>query len=78
MSEPNTLQEMCSCGRRPVAEGHTTCFRCHVLGVGYSFHGGVRDGRKNWNESVGAWKAENLGERINDPNIQPADRGCWT
>lgn len=28
------------CEKRRIAEGHSTCYPCHIRGIGFSFHGG--------------------------------------
>lgn len=49
------------CHTKPAESGHDTCFRCRVMGVGFSFHGGVRHGRSGWNDSVRAHLEEHTG-----------------
>lgn len=53
---------ICSdCGNKPAEEGRTTCFRCRIAGVGFSFRGGAIIGRKGWNTTKTEWLSEHVG-----------------
>jgi hypothetical protein len=53
---------LCSdCGEKPAQEGRSTCFRCRVSGVGFSFRGGAVIGRKGWNTTKTEWLSEHIG-----------------
>jgi len=65
------------CGTKPAQEGYTTCFRCRVVGVGFSFRGGAVIGRGGWNTTKSEWLAEHVGsgsekELAKNPNIERA------
>ena len=42
-------------------DGSDECFRHRVLGVGFTYSGGARGGRKNWNVSKTEHMIEHLG-----------------
>lgn len=48
------------CGAKPAQEGHSTCFRCRVLGVGFSFRGGAVVGRNGFHTTKQDWLREHL------------------
>ena len=62
------------CGEKPAQEGRTTCFRCRVSGVGFSFRGGAIVGRKGWNTTKSEWLQEHVGgterELAKNPNVE--------
>jgi hypothetical protein len=49
------------CGEKPAQEGRTTCFRCRVSGVGFSFRGGAVVGRNGWNMTKREFLTEHTG-----------------
>ena len=65
------------CGAKPAQEGRSTCFRCRVSGVGFSFRGGAVIGRNGWNTSKNQWLAEHMGadsekELLKNKNVERA------
>lgn len=62
------------CGEKPTQEGRSTCFRCRVSGVGFSFRGGAIVGRKGWNTTKTEWLSEHVGgtekELAKNPNVE--------
>ena len=55
-----TCQE---CGTKDAEDSSTTCFRCRVSSVGFTFTGGGGYGRANFNERT---NAEYLNENVGD------------
>jgi len=66
-----------TCGVKPAEEGRKECFRCRVSTIGINFVGGGGYGRKTFHDRT---TSEYINEFVpkNNPNIAPADRGCWT
>lgn len=53
---------ICSnCGSEHDRDGRDLCFRCHVQGIRFSFHGSAQQGRKGWNRTANEWRMENFG-----------------
>ncbi len=71
-----------TCGSEHDATHRQECFACHVKGIGFGFRGGVRAGRKNWNETANEWKLENFGtssdKELAAKGIVPASDYSWT
>lgn len=51
---------LCACGNI-AREGRQECFRCHVRGIGFTFHGSANPGRSGWNRTATEWKLEHFG-----------------
>ena len=49
------------CEKRRVAEGHETCYPCHVRGVGFSLRGPV----------AGGWHGPTIRERQREAMLNP-------
>jgi hypothetical protein len=61
------------CEKRRIAEGHNTCYPCHIQGVGFTFRGGgFQAGRRNFSARTNAeFVAEHVGDVKGNPNIEP-------
>lgn len=56
---------MCpECARRRIAEGHDTCYPCHIRSVGFTFTGGGMYGQD-------AFHSATIGERIREAQSHP-------
>jgi len=53
------------CEKRRVAEGHDTCYPCHVRGVSFTYRSAVAG---QWN---GQTMAERQREAMSNPNVEP-------
>jgi hypothetical protein len=40
------------CERRRIAEGHDTCYPCHIRGIGFTFRGSGTYGRSTFHNST--------------------------
>ena len=60
------------CEKRRIAEGHNTCYPCHIRGIGFTFRGGGHlYGRKNFSARTNAeFLNEHVGEVRGNPNIE--------
>jgi len=69
-----------TCGVKDAEPGSDECFHCRVSSVGFTWRGGGKDGgRHDFHDRTNAeFIAEHVGDVKNNPNIAPADRGCWT
>ena len=38
------------------------CFRCHINGITFLWHGGAKHGHANWHTSKWDWLKENIGD----------------
>ena len=63
------------CERRRIANGHTTCYPCHLRGIGFTYRGGGHNwGRQNFKDRTNAeWVNEHVGDVKGNPNIERAD-----
>lgn len=52
------------CEKRRIAEGHKTCYPCHIRGIGFTFTGGGMYGR-------GAFHSATIGERVREARSNP-------
>ena len=61
------------CEKRRVAEGHDTCYPCHIRGIGFTFRGGGHNwGRHNFSARTNSeWVNEHVGDVKNTPGIEP-------
>lgn len=52
------------CAKRRIAEGHGTCYPCHVRTLGFTFTGGGTYGRETFHDAT-------IGERIREAQSHP-------
>ena len=52
------------CEKRRIAEGHSTCFACHVRGIGFTYVGGGAYGKAAFHERT---TKEFMEQMVGDP-----------
>ena len=56
------------CEKRRIAEGHDTCYPCHIRGIGFTFKGAAY-GKSMWNTQT---ISERQREAVStNPNVEP-------
>lgn len=59
---------LCADCRENIARvGHTTCYRCHVRSIGFTFKGAAY-GKKSWHDQT---IAERQNEAMSKPSVEP-------
>lgn len=59
------------CEKRRIAEGHKTCYPCHVRSVGFRFVGGGGYGRQAFHErTTNEFLTRFAGDPKNNPNLE--------
>lgn len=71
---------MCpECTTRPIAPGKTTCYPCHLQGVGFGFVGGGGYGRQAFrSRTITEYLRANVGDPKTNKNIEKIPTGSWT
>ena len=56
------------CEKRRIANGHDTCYPCHIRSLGFTYQGGGTYGRSTWNNST---RREREAEAVStNPNVE--------